>query len=43
MTGISIEPIIYIAIFVAVLALVEGIYLTVFGKSIKLNLSLIHI
>ena len=37
MTGISIEPIIYVAIFVAVLALVEGIYLTVFGKSIRLN------
>ena len=37
MTGISIEPIIYGAIFVAVLALVEGLYLTVFGKSIRLN------
>ncbi|MCZ7676418.1 MAG: type II secretion system F family protein [Roseovarius sp.] len=35
--SISIEPIIYGLIFVAVLALVEGIYLTVFGKSISLN------
>ncbi|KAJ54085.1 pilus assembly protein TadB [Actibacterium mucosum KCTC 23349] len=34
---ISAEPIIYGLIFVAVLALVEGIYLTVFGKSISLN------
>ena len=34
---LSIEPIIYIVIFVAVLALVQGIYLTVFGKSISLN------
>jgi tight adherence protein B len=34
---ISAEPIIYILIFVAVLMLVEGIYLTVFGKSISLN------
>ncbi|HGG05892.1 MAG TPA: pilus assembly protein TadB [Aliiroseovarius sp.] len=34
---ISAEPIIYILIFVAVLVLVEGIYLTVFGKSISLN------
>ncbi|SFJ72218.1 type II secretion system F family protein [Celeribacter neptunius] len=34
---ISMEPIIYGAIFVAVLLLVEGIYLTVFGKSISLN------
>ncbi len=33
----SAEPIIYILIFVAVLMLVEGIYLTVFGKSISLN------
>ena len=33
----SIELIIYGIIFVAVLLLVEGIYLTVFGKSIKLN------
>jgi len=35
--AISIEPLIYIAIFVGVLFLVEGIYLTVFGKSISLN------
>ncbi|MBJ2151848.1 type II secretion system F family protein [Paracoccus sp. IB05] len=34
---ISIAPLIYVMIFVAVLVLVEGIYLTVFGKSIKLN------
>jgi len=31
------EPIIYVLIFVGVLALVEGLYLTVFGKSISLN------
>ena len=35
--GISTDFIIYGVIFVAVLALVEGIYLTVFGKSISLN------
>jgi tight adherence protein B len=34
---ISAEPLIYGLIFVAVLLLVEGIYLTVFGKSISLN------
>ena len=34
---ISIEPIIYGLIFLAVLALVEGLYLTVFGKSIRFN------
>ncbi|TNC70935.1 type II secretion system F family protein [Rubellimicrobium roseum] len=34
---ISAEPIIYGLIFIAVLALVEGIYLTAFGKSISLN------
>ncbi len=34
---ISAAPIIYIVIFVAVLMLVEGLYLTVFGKSISLN------
>ncbi|PTQ75776.1 type II secretion system F family protein [Celeribacter persicus] len=34
---ISLEPIIYGVVFVAVLLLVEGIYLTVFGKSISLN------
>jgi len=34
---LSIAPLIYIFIFVGVLLLVEGIYLTVFGKSISLN------
>jgi tight adherence protein B len=34
---LSAEPIIYGLIFVAVLMLVEGVYLTVFGKSISLN------
>jgi tight adherence protein B len=34
---ISAAPLIYIIIFVAVVVLVEGIYLTVFGKSISLN------
>ncbi|WP_126976881.1 type II secretion system F family protein [Frigidibacter oleivorans] len=34
---ISPAPIIYILIFVAVLLLVEGLYLLVFGKSISLN------
>ncbi len=34
---ISAAPVIYILIFVAVIALVEGIYLTAFGKSISLN------
>ncbi|MFU1477687.1 type II secretion system F family protein [Roseovarius sp. C7] len=34
---LSIEPIIYGLIFIGVLVLVEGIYLTVFGKSISLN------
>ena len=34
---LSAEPIIYGLIFVGVLALVEGVYLTVFGKSISLN------
>ncbi|MXQ08736.1 pilus assembly protein TadB [Alphaproteobacteria bacterium GH1-50] len=34
---ISAEPLIYGAIFIAVLMLVQGIYLTVFGKSISLN------
>ena len=33
----STAPIIYILIFVAVVVLVEGLYLTVFGKSISLN------
>ena len=34
---ISAEPLIYGLIFIAVIVLVEGIYLTVFGKSISLN------
>ncbi|MFE3837094.1 type II secretion system F family protein [Pseudogemmobacter sonorensis] len=34
---ISIAPLIYIMVFVAVVVLVEGLYLTVFGKSISLN------
>ena len=34
---ISAEPLIYGLIFVAVLVLVEGLYLTIFGKSISLN------
>ncbi|TBX28989.1 type II secretion system F family protein [Nioella sediminis] len=34
---LSIEPLIYIGIFVGILMLVEGIYLMVFGKSISLN------
>ncbi len=34
---LSAAPIIYILIFVAVLVVVEGLYLTVFGKSISLN------
>jgi len=33
----SIEPIIYISIFVGVIFLVEGLYLMVFGNSISLN------
>ncbi|MEM6726885.1 MAG: type II secretion system F family protein [Pseudomonadota bacterium] len=35
--SIGAEPIIYGLIFIAVLALVEGLYLTVFGKAISLN------
>ncbi|MDF1804126.1 type II secretion system F family protein [Thalassovita sp.] len=35
--AISMEPLIYALIFVGVLVLVEGIYLTVFGRSISLN------
>lgn len=35
--SISAEPIIYGLIFIAVILLVEGLYLTVFGKSISLN------
>ena len=34
---LSAEPLVYLLIFIAVLVLVEGIYLTVFGKSISLN------
>jgi tight adherence protein B len=34
---ISAAPLIYIVIFIAVIMLVNGIYLTVFGKSISLN------
>jgi tight adherence protein B len=34
---LSAAPIIYVLIFVAVVVLVEGIYLTAFGKSISLN------
>lgn len=35
--ALSIEPIIYILIFVGVLVIVEGVYLTAFGRSISLN------
>lgn len=35
--SLSAEPIIYGLIFIGVLVLVEGLYLTVFGKSISLN------
>ena len=35
--NLSIEPLIYIGIFVGVILLVEGIYLAVFGKTISLN------
>ena len=34
---LSLAPLIYILVFVAVVVLVEGLYLTVFGKSIRLN------
>ena len=34
---LSIEPLIYIGIFVGIVFLVEGIYLLIFGKSISLN------
>ncbi|GKY89417.1 type II secretion system F family protein [Sinisalibacter aestuarii] len=34
---LSAEPLIYLLIFIAVLVIVEGLYLTVFGKSISLN------
>lgn len=33
----SIEPLVYIGIFVGIVFLVEGIYLLIFGKSISLN------
>jgi tight adherence protein B len=35
--SISAEPLIYAIVFVAVLLVVEGLYLTIFGKSISLN------
>jgi tight adherence protein B len=35
--AISIEPLIYGLIFIGVLVIVEGLYLTVFGRSISLN------
>ncbi|MGR3464980.1 type II secretion system F family protein [Limimaricola sp.] len=35
--NLSAEPIIYGLVFIAVLVLVEGLYLTVFGRSISLN------
>lgn len=35
--SLSIEPVIYGLIFIAVLVMVEGLYLVVFGKSISLN------
>ena len=34
---ISAEPVIYILIFIAVLALVQGAYLVIFGKSISMD------
>ena len=34
---ISAEPVIYIIIFIAVLALVQGAYLVIFGKSISMD------
>ncbi len=34
---LSIEPLIYIGIFVGIIMLVEGIYLAIFGKTISLN------
>ncbi|MBT8411103.1 MAG: type II secretion system F family protein [Octadecabacter sp.] len=34
---LSVEPLIYIGIFVGVVMLVEGLYLAVFGKTISLN------
>jgi tight adherence protein B len=35
--NVSAEPLIYALIFIGVLVLVEGVYLTVFGRSISLN------
>ena len=35
--NLSIEPLIYIGIFIGVIMLVEGVYLMIFGKSISLN------
>jgi tight adherence protein B len=35
--GLSVEPIIYGLIFISVIVLVNGLYLTVFGKSISMN------
>lgn len=34
---ISAEPLIYIVIFIAVLAIVQGVYLVIFGKSISMD------
>ncbi|MBS1300837.1 type II secretion system F family protein [Loktanella sp. SALINAS62] len=34
---ISMEPVIYIVIFIAVLAVVQGVYLVIFGKSISMD------
>ena len=34
---ISAAPIIYIVIFAAVIAIVQGTYLVIFGKSISMN------
>ncbi|MEP5152228.1 type II secretion system F family protein [Planktotalea sp.] len=35
--GLTAEPIIYILVFIGVLVIVEGLYLTMFGRSISLN------
>ncbi|MBB3712853.1 tight adherence protein B [Limimaricola variabilis] len=35
--NLSAEPVIYGLVFIAVLVLVEGVYLTIFGRSISLN------
>jgi tight adherence protein B len=35
--NLSIEPLIYIGIFVGIIMLVEGVYLAIFGKTISLN------